>query len=164
MARALQGPGQEVMMLQVRRILAPIDDTPLSDKALDHALTLAERFGSQLYVLYVRAETRPSTISEQARDEEEFDAEFQATRETALRRLRAGHTLPVDHVHAEVRTGDPLTCILEAADDHGVDLIVMGTHGRKGLSDRLIGTTTERVLLNARAGLFVVREDEPDIG
>jgi nucleotide-binding universal stress UspA family protein len=146
-------------MLQIRRILVPIDDSPLSDKVLDHAFTLAERFGAHVHVLYVRAETRPATLDDQARDEEEFDREHEAVRESALRRLGQGHTLPADHVHAEVRTGAPLDCILSAADDDVVDLIVMGTHGQAGLADRLVGTTTERVLLRARQPLFVVRED-----
>lgn len=147
-------------MLQLRRILVPIDDTPLADRALDHALTLAEQFGAHLHVLYVRHETNPSTIDEQARDEEEFDAEQEGVRATAVRRLRHGHTLPMDHLHAEVRTGLPLECILEAADDAAVDLIVMGTHGRQGLSDALFGSTTERVLVRAKQPLYVVRELE----
>lgn len=147
-------------MLHLRRILVPIDDTPLADRALDHALTLAERFGAHLHVLYVRRETNPETIDEQARDEEEFDAERGAVWATAVRRLRQGHTLPMDHVHAEVRTGSPVDCIIEAADDAAVDLIVMGTHGRQGLSDALVGSTTERVLVRARQALFVVRELE----
>ncbi|MEQ1566585.1 MAG: universal stress protein [Myxococcota bacterium] len=151
-------------MLSLRRIVVPIDDTPLSDKVMDHALTLAERFGAHLYVVYVRHETRPATIADQARDEEEFDAEYEAVKQTAMKRLRQGHTLPADHLHADVRTGSPLTCILEAAGDHKADLIVMGTHGPKGLSDRLIGTTTERVLLEANCALYVVREDPPDLG
>jgi nucleotide-binding universal stress UspA family protein len=145
-------------MLKLRRILVPIDDTPLSDQALDHALTLAERFGAHLHVLYVRHETRPRTLDEQARDEEEFDAEHEGLRATALRRLRDGHTLPPSHLHPEVRTGPVLECILTAADDARADLIVMGTHGRQGLADTLLGSTTERVLVQARQPLLVVRE------
>lgn len=147
-------------MLTLRRIVVPIDDSPLSDKVLDHALTLAERFGAHVYVVYVRHETRPATIDDQARDEEEFDAEYESVRQTALRRARAGkHALPEDHIHADVRTGQPLPCILEAVADHKGDMIVMGTHGVKSVSDRLVGTTTERVLLEATVPLFVVRED-----
>lgn len=149
--------------MQLRRILVPIDDTPLSDKAIDCALTLAGRFGSHIHVLYVRHETRPTNIADQARDEAEFDAEDRAVRETALLRLK-GHNLPSDHVHAIVLTGDPLECIITAANDHNVDLIVMGTHGVQSLSDRLIGTTTERVLLKAKQSLYVVRDDPPEVG
>ena len=95
-------------MLQIRRILVPIDDSTLSDKVLDHAMTLAERFGARVEVLYVRAETRPATLDDQARDDEEFDRERESVRETALLKLSQGHTLPPDHVDAQVRTGDPL--------------------------------------------------------
>jgi nucleotide-binding universal stress UspA family protein len=147
-------------VLQLRRLLVPIDDSPLSDKVLDHAFSLAARFGARVDVLYVRHETRPTTLDDQARDEEEVDRERDAVRVTALLRLRdGGHPLPADHVDAEVRTGPPLDCILAAADEGRHDLIVMGTHGPQGLADRFVGTTTERVLLRARQPLFVVRED-----
>jgi nucleotide-binding universal stress UspA family protein len=149
-------------MLKLRRILVPIDDTALSDQVLDQALTLAERFGSHLHVLYVRHETRPVTIDEQARDEAEFDAEHDAVHATVVRRLRDGHSLPLDHVHAEVRTGEVLQCIVDAADDSGTDLIVMGTHGRQGFADTLLGSTTERVVVRARQSVWVVRELEAD--
>ena len=106
-------------MLTLRKILVPIDDSPLSGKVLDHALTLAERFGSHVFVVYVRHETRPATLDAQARDEAEFDLEFESVKDATLERMaKGGHSLPVDHVHADVRTGQPLTCILEAAADH----------------------------------------------
>lgn len=151
--------------MMIRNILVPIDDSELSDKVLDAAVTLAERFAAHVHVLFVRHETRPQTIDEQARDEEEFDREYASVRETALFRLADRHrTLPTDHVHAEVRTGAPLECILQAADDIVPDLIVMGTHGQQNLTDRLVGTTTERVLLRARQPLLVIREDPPPVG
>lgn len=151
--------------MQIRRILVPIDDSELSNKVIDSALTLAERFGAHIHLLYVRAETRPKTIDEQARDEDEFDTEYRTVLETALLALRdKNHTLPETHVHAEVRTGAPLECILQAADDVSPDLIVMGTHGQQNFADRLVGTTTERVLLRARQPLFVIREDLPEPG
>ncbi|MEZ4242011.1 MAG: universal stress protein [Myxococcota bacterium] len=148
----------------LRRILVPIDDTTLADKVLDHALTIAERFGAHLHVLYVRGETRPQTIDDQARDEAEFYAEIEGVRQTALDRLRQGHTLPADHVHATVLTGAPVEGILTAAEDLHADLVVMGTHGRQGLADRLFGSTTERVLREGRTSLWVVREDPPEPG
>lgn len=151
-------------MLEVRRILAPIDDTALADKVLDHAVTIAERFGAHLYVLYVRHETRPQTEDDQARDEAEFDAEYEAVRQTALGRIKRGHSLPPDHVHAEVLTGDPLDGILISAKDHAVDLIVMGTHGPQNLMHRLFGTVTSKVLAQSTASLWVVREDPPPVG
>jgi nucleotide-binding universal stress UspA family protein len=151
--------------MQIRKLLVPIDDSDLSSKVLDAALTLAERFGAHVHVLYVRHETRPQTIDEQARDEEEFETEFRAVRDTALFKLQErGQRLPEDHVHAEVRTGAPLDCILEASDDIRPDIIVMGTHGQQNIADRFVGTTTERVLLRARPALLVIRDDPPEVG
>ncbi len=149
------------MGFQLKRIVVPIDDTPLSDKALDAAYSLASRFGARVVVVAVRRETEPANVAEQQRDEAEWEFELAAVRDTAVLRLKkGGHPLPEDHVEADVRTGWTVDCILEAANDHHADLLVMGTHGPKGLTDRVMGTTTERVLLRGRCALLVVREDD----
>ncbi len=149
-----------------RRILVPIDDSPLSKKALDTAYSVATRFGAHVVVLYVRAENRVANIADQRRDESEYDFELRVVRETAHQALAdGGHTLPRDHVKPDVRTGNPVSCIVEAAVEHQADLVVMGTHGQTSFSDRLIGTMTERVLLQGTCSLLVVREDrDQDVG
>jgi nucleotide-binding universal stress UspA family protein len=146
-------------MLEIRRILVPIDESPLSDRALDTALTLAERFGAQLYPLYVRREViedRPDL------DELEVENNLEAVRGSVMARLRDGHTLTADRIHPELRTGAPDEAIVEAVTDHGIDLVVMGTHGRHGFGDFLRGSTTERVLGKTRASMYVLHEREGD--
>jgi nucleotide-binding universal stress UspA family protein len=143
-----------------RRILVPIDDSPLASKALDTAFALASRFGSRVIVLYVRSENTVWNVAEQRRDEAEFEFETRAVLETALQALSAGHhPLPPSHVTVDVRTGDPLPCILEAIVEDEADLIVMGTHGRSSLTDRMLGSTTERVLVDGKVAMLVVRND-----
>ncbi len=143
-----------------RRILVPIDDTPLSAKALHYAFGIAERFGAKVTVLYVRTENRVANVADARRDEQEFEYELQTVRQTALQTLAAEkHTLPPDFVTADVRTGDPTACILEASVEHGADLLIMGTHGIDSLKDRLFGSTSERVLRDGTCPILVVRED-----
>lgn len=148
------------MAFHLHRIVVPIDDTPLSEKALDAAYSLATRFAAHVVVVYVRDETRPRNVAEQQRDEAEWEFEISSVRDTARMKLReSGYSLPEDHVDADVRTGWTVDCILEAANDHRADLLVMGTHGPTGFADRLMGTTTEKVLLRGNCTLMVVRED-----
>lgn len=145
-----------------RRILVPIDDTPLSAKTMHYAFSVAERFGAKVTVLYVRNENRVANVADARRDEQEFEYELNTVRQTALQTLsERAHSLPADSVSADVRTGDPIGCIVEAAREHKADLLIMGTHGRDSLSDRLFGSITERVLRDSDCPLLVIREDPP---
>ncbi len=146
-----------------RRILVPIDDSPLSRKAMHYAFTVAERFGATVTVLYVRNENRVANVADARRDEQEFEYELATVKQTALQTLQEKpHTLPEDHLKADVRTGDPMKCIVEAVAEHQADLLVMGTHGRDSLADRLFGSTTERILREVEyCPLLVIREDPP---
>jgi nucleotide-binding universal stress UspA family protein len=144
-------------MFHVRRILVPIDDTPLANRALDAGLTLAERFIAHLYPLYVRRaadEERPDV------DEDLIATNLASVQGTVRARLREGHTLPGDHIHPLVMTGSPADIIVLAAEQNNCDVIVMGTHGRHGLRDWLYGSTTEQVLKRTAATMVVLREVE----
>jgi nucleotide-binding universal stress UspA family protein len=61
-----------------------------------------------------------------------------------------------------VATGTPHTEILEYADEHDVDLVVMGTHGRTGVERHLLGSVTEKVVRMADAPVVTVRADEEE--
>lgn len=148
-------------MLTLHQILVPLDDTELSDRVLEHALTLAERFGSHLHLLHISPDTHARTLEELARNESALEADHDALVLRLKRRLREGHSIPPDRLHAEVRRGDVLQCILASANAKDVDLIVMGTHGRHGLTDAILGSTTEQVVVKARQSVWVVRQIDP---
>lgn len=144
-------------MLAIRKILVPVDDSPLAEMALGTALSLAQRFGAEVYPLFVRA------TQENARDDlddEEVERDTASLWGTVQGVMAASGTdLPSERIHPEVRTGDPEDAILSAGREYKVDLIVMGTHGRKGIADWLRGSTTERVLLKGHApGMLVIKE------
>ncbi|HMV66091.1 MAG TPA: universal stress protein [Myxococcota bacterium] len=143
-------------MFPLRRILVPMDDSALSDKALDTALTLAETYQAELWPLFVRAVPKGDEVPYM--DEYDVASLEKALRGNVQERLRVGHGLPPDRIHPELRTGDPESCILEAAADHHVDLIVMGSHGRHGVMDRLFGSTTERILARGHFAMLVLRD------
>lgn len=128
----------------VRSILVPVDDSPLADKAMDHAFTLAARFGARVQVLSVGA--APAS-----------EVQTAALRARVDQRLGNGHHVPASSVDVRHAVGEPLPVILATAK--GVDLVVMGTHGRQNLADRLFGSTTERVLLEGTSAMLIVRDD-----
>jgi nucleotide-binding universal stress UspA family protein len=79
----------------------------------------------------------------------------------ALGRLKA-RLRPADieqlHATADAIVGTPAMSIVEYAEGHDIDLIVMGTHGRGGMSHLLMGSVAERVVRTARCPVLTVRE------
>jgi nucleotide-binding universal stress UspA family protein len=141
-----------------RHVLVPVDHTELADEAIARALAVAEQFGSHLHVLFVRTDAGSLPADDRQRDLAEFDVEEAGLRALVHKRLRTGHVLPDHRIHPRVMTGDPVDGIVTAIADTGADLVVMGTHGRHGLVDRLVGSTTERVLQRVRIPVLVVWE------
>jgi nucleotide-binding universal stress UspA family protein len=142
-------------MLTIRRILVPIDETQLSDRVLDAALTIAERFGARVRVLFVRDEPGPLPD-----DEEEVATTVAGLLEMVRGRLGAGPSVDPKRIEAVLRTGAADEAIAAILEEGEVDLVVMGTHGRHGLADQLLGSTTERVIQAAKVPVLVIREQD----
>jgi len=138
-------------------ILVPTDDSEPAGAAVDHGIDLAANCGATLHVLSVVDSSAYASLdvsSEQALDELEARAEA-ATGEVVETAAEAG----VEAV-TEVSVGSPHKQITNYAETVGVDLIVMGTHGRTGLNRFLLGSVTERVVRAAPAPVLTVRATE----
>jgi nucleotide-binding universal stress UspA family protein len=140
-------------------VLIPTDGTNAVQPAVDHALDLAETYGAALHALYVvdqgayvGVDVRSDMIIETLETEGEEAVEAVEERAEA-----AG--VPV--TTAIVR-GDPYREILDYADEQGVDLVVMGTHGRRGLDRYLLGSVTEKVVRSADLPVLTVRAPATD--
>lgn len=122
-------------------ILVPTDGSDSVDRAIEQALGLAEADNATLHTLFV-VERGPwiDHRGEQLRTALENEGK-RATEDVAERGKERGIA-----VISEIRSGDPHREILEYADDHDVDLIVMGTQGRTGLDRYLLGSVTEKVV------------------
>jgi nucleotide-binding universal stress UspA family protein len=124
------------------RILVPTDGSEPSERATDHAVDLAGRYGATVDALFVVDETYPAVSHWDMVVEEEEEAGERALDAVAAAGEAAGVA-----VERHLRRGVPHKEIVDAAAEYGADLIVMGTHGRTGL-DRFAntGSTTERVV------------------
>lgn len=133
--------------LRLQRILCPVDFSESSQRALDLALALAKRHGSQLAAMHVvpRALGDPATYPYLA----EPVKPTTQTRDRAFRQLGAfvhralAEKLPTDVI---LDDGDPLEAIIAKAEKLPADLLILGTHGRRGFKRLLLGSVTERVL------------------
>ncbi len=137
-------------------ILFPTDGSDDSLVALDHALEIADRFDATLHVLYVADTNRDSVTTVGGEVVDALVSEGDEVVETVADRARSRGLTVVD----EVIQGDPHRTILDYASDRDIDLIVMATHGRRGLDRYLIGSVTERVVRTATVPVVTVRIDE----
>ncbi len=140
-----------------KKILLPVDlpDSDEAQKALRTAVELARTYKSELHIVYVLPDFGVGMVSSY------FDEGFQkAAMESATKQLEefaATHIKNVPTVKTHVFYGTIYDQIIKAAEDFGVDLIVMGSH-RPALEDYLIGPNAARVMRHAKQSVFIVRE------
>jgi universal stress protein A len=143
--------------MDIRHILAPTDFSDYSKKALSDALELARTFGAKLTLLHV---VEPSPYLGEftppaAGADLVSNLERQAS--AALARVLPEAQSAQIEVIQSVVIGSPLRKIVEAAAAKHVDLIVMATHGRTGLSHLLIGSVAERVVRTSPCPVLTIR-------
>jgi len=144
------------------RILIPTDGSDVVEGAVDHALHLAELHDAELHALYV-VDTDAIDLSLGTEQVERLRAgKFGEMDELKARADRATGYIAdrarergID-VEEHVAAGRPHAAIADYADDHDVDLIVMGSHGRAGVKRALLGSVTERVLRSSSRPVMVV--------
>jgi len=134
-------------MLRIRNILFPCDLTENSGKIFYYALSLMEKYDSTLILLHVVENLRqwgdlyvPATAIQL----DQKIIEKEAVR--ALEDFYASHVRGVSDIRREVLSGDPVTVILNVIENEDVDLVVLGTHGRKGLEHTVFGSVAENVV------------------
>lgn len=144
-------------MVEIKRILFPIDFTENSAKILPYALTISEKFGATIYLLHV------------VEDFSKWIGGFYLP------------SIPVDFYHKEVMNaaektlediekqfqgypdvkkaivfGDPIQEILKIIEQDNIDLVIMGTHGRKGLEHIIFGSVAENVVKKSPAPVMTI--------
>ncbi|MEO8299865.1 MAG: universal stress protein [Burkholderiales bacterium] len=142
-----------------KRILVPTDGSDITGKAVQTAIGLAQALGAQLSTLTVKEPFPYSAISEmQPIPPQEF---FDAQERIATRNLQAVKdacaAAGVSCSGASVEAVHPWEAILEQATRNGNDLIVMASHGRRGVSALLLGSETQKVLTHSTVPVLVVR-------
>lgn len=145
-------------MTHFAKILVPLDKSDLSKRALDTALAIGDKFDAEVILMYVQHDTAALAPGETDRDLAAIEQRCEDLLNWAEER-RDLHGFTGGTVRAEVRAGDPTDAIITAANDLMVDMVVMGTHGRQGLFDRLVGSTTERVAAAISASVLAVKPE-----
>ena len=144
-------------MIEIQRILCPIDFSDHSRRALDHAMAIARWYKSTVTVLHVFSPAPLAGFGPTSAfapvvltpaDFEQLLADTKAFAET--------ERAPGVAIAAVVREGHTAGAILEQAIGMAADLLVIGTHGRFGLERLLLGSVAEKVLRRARCPVMTV--------
>jgi nucleotide-binding universal stress UspA family protein len=151
-------------MIEIRRILCPIDFSDHSRRALDHAVAIAAWFESTVTVLHVCPVlpaasyvlgTPSLTVSPPSPQD-------QVSLLASMRRFAAAIESDVP-LRFEIAEGNTASEIVERASATLIDVIVMGTHGRSGIEHLILGSVTEKVIRKARCPVLTVPRGMIDV-
>ena len=145
-------------MTNIKNILFPTDFSENSNYAFDYALTLAKKFEARLYILHVIHELIdttgfyvPNISLDQLQNDLVKGAEEMMDR---FIKEKMGDFKDYDTMNI---IGLPHIEVMNVAKDKGIDMIVMGTHGRTGIDRVLFGSTAEKVVKKAPCSVLTVR-------
>lgn len=141
-----------------KKMLVPLDTSSFAECVLDHVREIATaRSIPEVNLLSVVEPVRQSTVAYFGEDRAE-EAESSARKGAAeyLSTVRQKLGLTASDVKTLVVSGQPADAILDFIDENGVDLVVMSSRGRSGVSKWLLGNTVERVLRRSSAPVFLV--------
>jgi len=147
--------------IALKRILVPVDFSPLSKKALQYAIKLAREFNAAVNLFHVvEPEVPPAFDGYMIAPPAISHCASNGYANRLDRLANSVRTAGVNQVQSTVRTGVAAFEIVEAAKELDVDLIVIATHGYTGWKHFAIGSTAERVVRAAPCPVLVVREKE----
>lgn len=147
-----------------RKIIIPLDRSPLAEQAISPALALGQANETTYVLLHI-----PSPVFIPAPDLSKMvpyahhtgqDLPYLEGQEY-LNRIKYGHRNLEFHFINRMYEGDPASAIVDCAKTEHADLIVMTTHGRSGLSRWVYGSVTEKVLSNAPCPVLALRHAHP---
>ncbi|SDM93454.1 Nucleotide-binding universal stress protein, UspA family [Halogranum gelatinilyticum] len=144
-------------------ILVPTDGSETASRAVDHAIDLAKQYGATVHALSVvdvselglrtPTEIDPARLRQPLRDRAQSAVDAVA---------RVGKKAGIDVTKA-IRVGVTHEVVTDYVIDNDIDLVVMGTHGRRGLPHAFLGSVTERVIRTSNVPILVVHplDDSP---
>lgn len=147
--------------ISLKTIVCAVDFSQFSDYALRYALDLARVFDAELKLVHiVELPFLPSYslagVPDLSLPVEQIEQSAQETMQKVLDDCRSKY----QNVGGEVRTGTAFVEIINYAREVGADLIVVGTHGRTGLSHMIIGSVAEKVVRKAPCPVLSVKHPD----
>jgi nucleotide-binding universal stress UspA family protein len=142
-------------MITINKILCPVDFFPASDAAVNYAAGLAENYDATIHLLHVITPIAASAY-EYAIDATEFIRSMEESSMEEMNGLVAKLKLAGIRAEPELRIGDVYDEIKKTIEIEKPDLLVMGTHGRRGVERWFMGSTTEKLLRHSPVPLVTI--------
>jgi len=144
-------------MKEFKKILFPVDLSESSPKLVPYVLTMAEKFGSEICLLFVgRVFDYFTSIYVPHTSVDAFENEVVEGAKKRLQEFKEEYFQAFPGTKAVVLSGDISGEILNYIESEGVDLVIMGTHGRKGLDKIVFGSVAERVAKGSTAPVLLL--------
>ena len=142
-----------------RRILVPTDGSEITHKAVETGIALAKSLGAELFTISVKEPFPYSAISEMqpTPPQEFYDAQERIAAGRVAHVVEASQAAGVACRGHTVEALHPWEAIIDHAKQTECDLLVMASHGRRGVSALLLGSETQRVLTHTTLPVLVVR-------
>ena len=150
-------------MLKINKILFPTDFSTCSKQAYPHALFLAEKYGSELHVLHVITIHTGDSYNPvyDFPHLKKYNIHLEKYADERSEKIIKQHKVNGARIiKIQVRGYSPPTIILKYTKNQNIDLIVMGTHGRRGLGYLLLGSVAEEVIRTAQCPIYTIREQK----
>jgi universal stress protein A len=147
-------------MVTLKKILCPVDHSECSYLALKYAISLALKDEAKLYLMHVIDSRLYDTEMYKLSPYKLNEIDESKIRTDLMKSLPEG-TTDVLEVETIVVKGVPFNEIINAATEISVDLIVIGTHGRTGISHVMLGSVAEKVVRKAPCPVLTVRMPPP---
>ncbi len=148
-------------MVKIKRILYPIDFSECSYQVLPYVLYVAEKYDAEIYLLYVVDDLRQfagmhvphTSISD-------FIEQAMVESEKMLDKICDEHLQSCPNFQRRLVMGDPRVEILKMVESEKIDLVIMGSHSRRGLERIIFSSVAEYVVKNASVPVLTVKPTE----
>lgn len=143
---------------EIKKILFPTDFSVASDYALSYAISLAKRFKAGMFFIHVVDTSYDiSGFYIPHISVEKLIQEMEDSAEARLKKISIKIPRKVKIYEAVVKSGSPYKEIIKFSKNKGIDMIIMGTHGKSGTDHFFFGSTTERVIKQADCPVLTIR-------
>ncbi|BBO19128.1 universal stress protein family, Usp [Candidatus Brocadia pituitae] len=149
-------------MISIKNILCPVDYSVYSEMALNYAIEFAEKYHAKLYLMHVLDIRVYDINNPDLYDINIVDEETLAKLRERLLRCVTEDTRGKIAVEALIIQGVPFAEIIKVSKEYKIDLIVIGTHGRTGISHAIMGSVAEKVVRKAPCPVLTIRHPEHD--
>lgn len=142
-------------MIKLQNILCPVDFFPASERAFEYAVALARNYDARLHLLHVVSAVMPSSYEFQLNTPEMLNQleDHAKAKMAELSKTAADHGLKVE---VDTHVGEIVEGLEDAVRDAHADLVVMGTHGRRGFERWFLGSVAERMLRRSTAPVLTI--------